>query len=88
MTVTRDKKKSGNTEKMLLNTIKMRRWLIIGGIAVGVQGLLSIFSYPESNAYIFKAMLALGCIGYGLSMTPKIRRLSQGAVWISKIIVR
>ena len=77
--MTQDEKEPENTEKMLRNTLKMRRWLIIGGIAVGVQALLSIFSDPESNACMFQSILALGCIGYGLSMTTKIRRLSQVA---------
>lgn len=74
-----DKSQPENRDKMLRNTIRMRRWLIIGGIAVGVQALLSLFSQPGSNAFIFHSILALGCIGYGLSMTPKIRRLAQAA---------
>ncbi|MBP2169678.1 hypothetical protein J2125_002870 [Erwinia toletana] len=72
------KQQQEDTGKILRNTIRMRRWLIIGGIAVGAQALLNAVTRPESSgALIFHSLLALGCIGYGLSMTPRIRRLSQ-----------
>ncbi|MGK3112530.1 hypothetical protein [Candidatus Pantoea formicae] len=72
-----DKQKPADKDKVLHNMIKMRRWSIIGGLAVGAQVLLNIVTDPGSNISIFQAVLALGCIGYGLSMTPKIRKLSQ-----------
>ena len=72
-----DKKKPADKDKVLHNMIKMRRWSIIGGLAVGAQVLLNIVTYPDSSISVFQSLLALGCIGYGISMTPKIRKLSQ-----------
>ncbi|NUU67938.1 hypothetical protein HQN64_17705 [Enterobacteriaceae bacterium BIT-l23] len=74
----RNKEKLADPGKVLRNTIRLRRWTIVGGIAVGVQTLLNAFTRPESPAMlIFHILLTLGCIGYGLSMTPRIRQLSQ-----------
>lgn len=64
-----------DTYKALRNMIRLRRWIIIGGLAVGAQALLSFLANPESNAYVFHSILAIVCIGYGVSMTPKIRRI-------------
>lgn len=80
----RDKNTQQDAGKMLRNTVRLRRWSIIGGVAVGLQALLSVFTRPdEPGAVIFQSILALGCIGYGLSLTPRIRKLSQ-AVEIPK----
>ncbi len=74
----RDKNTQPDAGKLLRNTKRMRFWSIIGGIAVGLQALLSVFTRPdEPGAVLFQALLALGCIGYGLSLTPRIRKLSQ-----------
>lgn len=74
----RDKNESQDAGKQLRNTIRLRRWSIIGGVAVGFQALLSIFTRPdESGAVLFQAILAMCCICYGLSLTPRIRKLSQ-----------
>lgn len=73
-----DKNTPQDAGKLLRNTIRLRRWIIIGGVAVGLQALLSLFTRPdESGTVVFQAILALGCIGYGLSLTPRIRSLSQ-----------
>lgn len=80
----RDNNVSQDAGKQLRNTIRLRRWIIIGGVAVGLQALLNIFTRPEEpGSVLFQALLALGCIGYGLSLTPRIRKLSQ-AVEIRK----
>lgn len=74
----RDKNKPQGAGKLLRNTIRLRRWIIIGGVAVGLQALLSVLTRPdETGAALFQALLAFGCIGYGLSLTPRIRKLSQ-----------
>ena len=73
-----EKTDSLDVGKLLRNTIRQRRWSIIGGVVVGAQTLLNIFTHPdESGAVLFHVILALGCIGYGLSLTPRIRKLSQ-----------
>lgn len=71
-----DKQKPADKDKVLHNMIKMRRWSIIGGLAVGAQVLLNIVTDPDSTISVFQSLLALGCMGYGLSLTPKIRKLS------------
>jgi|GEM_PF-2747074 len=74
----RDKTKPQDAGKLLRNTKRLRLWSIIGGAAVGVQTLLSVFTRPEEPGMVlFHVVLAVGCIGYGLSLTPRIRRLSQ-----------
>ena len=74
----RDKNTQPDADKLLRNTKRLRCWSIIGGVAVGLQALLSVFTRPdEHRAVLFQALLALGCIGYGLSLTPRIRKLSQ-----------
>jgi hypothetical protein len=71
-----DKPVSEGNDKNLANKVRMRRWLLIGGFAVGAQALLSIFTHPDSYYYIFQFVIAFFCIGYGLSMTSQIRKLS------------
>ena len=74
----RDKTKPQDAGKLLRNTKRLRLWSIIGGAAVGVQTLLSVFTRPEEPGMVlFHVVLAVRCIGYGLSLTPRIRRLSQ-----------
>lgn len=74
----RDKTKPQDAGKLLRNSKRLRLWSIIGGAAVGVQTLLSVFTRPEEPGMVlFHVVLAVGCIGYGLSLTPRIRRLSQ-----------
>lgn len=74
----RDKNKPQDAGKLLRNTKRLRCWSIIGGCAVGLQALLSVFTRPdESGAVLFHSILAVGCIGYGVSLTPRIRSLSQ-----------
>ena len=74
----RDKTKPQDAGKLLRDTKRLRLWSIIGGAAVGVQTLLSVFTRPEEPGMVlFHVVLAVGCIGYGLSLTPRIRRLSQ-----------
>lgn len=68
-----------DTDKTLRNMIRLRRWIIIGGLAVGAQALLSALTNPESKEYVFHSILAIVFIGYGISMTPKIRRIRQDA---------
>lgn len=74
----RNKNKAQDADKLLRNTIRLRRWSIIGGVAVGLQALLSVLTRPdESGTVFFHTVLAIGCIGYGLSLTPRIRKLAQ-----------
>lgn len=74
----RDKTKPQDAGKLLRSTKRLRLWSIIGGAAVGVQTLLSVFTRPEEPGMVlFHVVLAVGCIGYGLSLTPRIHRLSQ-----------
>ncbi|MDT8852725.1 hypothetical protein RN053_19665 [Pantoea dispersa] len=74
----RDKTKPQDAGKLLRKTKRLRLWSIIGGAAVGVQTLLNVFTRPEEPAaLLFHVILAVGCIGYGLSLTPRIRSLSQ-----------
>ncbi|WP_157060569.1 hypothetical protein [Pantoea sp. A4] len=75
-----DRNKQQDAGKLLRNTIRMRRWSIIGGTAVGLQALLSVLTRPDdSGTVLFQAILAIGCIGYGLSLTPRIRSLDQAS---------
>lgn len=76
----RDKNKTHDAGKLLRNTIRGRRWSIIGGVAVGIRALLDSLTRPdESISILFHVVLALVCIGYGLSLTPRIRKLLQAA---------
>lgn len=70
-----DKPVPGKNDKILINNAKMRKWLLIGGLAAGIQALLSMFTHPGSYYYIFQMVIAVFCIGYGLSVTSQIRRL-------------
>lgn len=66
-------------EKTLRNIILSRRWLMIGGTVTALQALLTAFTRPEAQgALLFQSLLALACLGYGLSLTPRIRRMKQG----------
>lgn len=74
----RENAKPQDAGKLLRNTKRLRLWSIAGGAAVGVQALLGIFTRPEeTGTVVFQVVLAVGCIGYGLSLTPRIRSLSQ-----------
>jgi len=70
-----DKPVPGKNDKILINIARMRKWLLIGGLAVGIQALLSMFIHIGSYYYIFQMVIAISCIGYGLSVTSQIRRL-------------
>ncbi|MGV3346230.1 hypothetical protein ACGVWS_11010 [Enterobacteriaceae bacterium LUAb1] len=74
-----NKNKPQEANKLLRNTIRGRFWLITGGILTGLQTLLDIFirNNDESGYLTYQAVFAIFCIGYGLSLTPKIRKLSQ-----------
>jgi len=70
-----DKPVPSKNDKILINNARMRKWLLIGGLAVGIQALLSMFIHIGSYYYIFQRVIAISCIGYGLSVTSQIRRL-------------
>lgn len=72
-----DKPVSKGNDKMLVNKVRMRKWLLIGGFALGAQALLGIFNHPDSYYYISQLVISFFCIGYGLSMTSQIRKLSD-----------
>ena len=63
-------------DKLLRNMILLRRGCFIGGAAVGLKTLLGVFTrQDEAGSILFHVLLALFCIGYGLSLTPRIRKL-------------
>ncbi|ENW6032977.1 hypothetical protein ACFLXR_004494 [Salmonella enterica] len=72
-----DENRSEETRKILQKKIGLRRWMIIGGLVIGLRASLNLYSPPGTVFPVLELILALGSMGYGASLTPGIHNLSR-----------
>lgn len=62
-------------QKLLKNTQRMRFWLCIGGGASALSAILNTLTGDTLS--LFSLLLPVGCLGYAILLTPRIRKIQQ-----------
>ncbi|BES85126.1 hypothetical protein PEC302107_23160 [Pectobacterium araliae] len=64
-------------EKELQGNIKVKPWVFLGGVSTALSALLEFYSNPYGDStYLYaQVLLAVGCLGYGVSLFYNQKKL-------------